>query len=87
MKGYGDFPGGPVVKNLPCNARDVGSTPDEGTKIPHAVEQISLHATTTEAHTLWSPHTTTREPVGHSERSCMTQQRSCVSQLIPKAAK
>ena len=22
-----DFPGGPVVKNLPCNAGDTGSTP------------------------------------------------------------
>ena len=25
-----DFPGGPVVKNLPVNARDVGSTSDLG---------------------------------------------------------
>ena len=25
------FPGGPVVKNLPCNAGDVGSIPDRGT--------------------------------------------------------
>ena len=39
MKGCGDFPGGPVIKNLPCNARDVGSIPDQGAKIPHAVEQ------------------------------------------------
>ena len=23
-----DFPGGPVVKNLPANAEDMGSTPD-----------------------------------------------------------
>ena len=44
MKGYGDFPGGPVVKNVSNNARDAGgSLPDQGTKIPHAVEQISLH--------------------------------------------
>ena len=33
-----DFPGGPVVKNLPCNAGDVGSIPGQGTKILHAVE-------------------------------------------------
>ena len=26
----GDFPGGPVVENLPCNARDTGSIPDLG---------------------------------------------------------
>ena len=25
-----DFPGGPVVKNPPCNARDTGSIPDPG---------------------------------------------------------
>ena len=31
-----DFPGGPVVKNLPYQARDVGSVPGRGTKIPHA---------------------------------------------------
>ena len=32
--------GGPVVKNLP-NAGDVGSIPGPGTKIPHAVGQLS----------------------------------------------
>ena len=26
----GDFPGGPVVKTLPCNAGDVGSIPGAG---------------------------------------------------------
>ena len=31
-----DFPGGPVVKNLPCNAGDAGSIPGWGTKIPQA---------------------------------------------------
>ena len=30
-----DFPGGPVVKNSPCNAGDAGSIPGQGTKIPH----------------------------------------------------
>ena len=45
-----DFPGGPVVKNLPANAGDTGSSPGLGTKIPHAVGQLSLRATTTEAH-------------------------------------
>ena len=43
-----DFPGGPVVKNLPCNPGDVGSIPGQGTKIPHAVEQLSLRASGTE---------------------------------------
>ena len=31
-----DFPGGPVVKTLPSNAGDAGSTPDWRAKIPHA---------------------------------------------------
>ena len=31
-----DFPGGPLVKNVPCNAGDVGSIPGGGTKIPQA---------------------------------------------------
>ena len=43
-----DFPGGPVVKNLPCHAGDAGSIPGWGTKIPHATEQLSMHTTTTE---------------------------------------
>ena len=31
-----DFPGGPVVKPSPSNARGVGSIPGQGVKIPHA---------------------------------------------------
>ena len=41
-----DFPGGPVVKNLPCNAGDMGSIPGRGPKIPHAMGQLSRRATT-----------------------------------------
>ena len=41
-----DFPGGPVVRYLPCNAGDVDSISGQGSKIPHAMEQISLRATT-----------------------------------------
>ena len=37
-----DVPGGPVVKNLPCNA-DTGSIPGQGTKIPYSTEQLSLY--------------------------------------------
>ena len=43
-----DFPGGPVVKNLPYNAGDTGSIPGQGTKIPHAAGQQSPRATATE---------------------------------------
>ena len=31
-----DLPGGPVVKTLPSNTGDVGSTPDPEAKVPHA---------------------------------------------------
>ena len=42
-----DFPGGPVVKNPRCNAGDAGLIPGQGTKIPHAEKQLSLHTATT----------------------------------------
>ena len=32
-------------KNPPCNAGDTGLIPSQGTKIPHAVEQLSLCTT------------------------------------------
>ena len=41
-----DFPGGPVVENLPCNAGDTGSIPGWGAKIPYVWEQLSLSAAT-----------------------------------------
>ena len=44
-----DFPGGPVVKNLPANAEDMGSVPAWSRKIPHASEQLSPYTTTLEA--------------------------------------
>ena len=43
----GDFPGGPVVKNLPCNAGGAGSISGQGTKISHAAGQLNPRATTT----------------------------------------
>ena len=38
-----DFPGGQVVRNLPCNTKDMGSIPDWGTKVPRAAEQKPTH--------------------------------------------
>ena len=40
---------GPMVKNPPCNAGEMGSVPGQGTRIPHATEQhvpqlLSPHA-------------------------------------------
>ena len=34
-----------MVKNLPANAGDASSIPGPGTKIPQALEQLSLHTT------------------------------------------
>ena len=39
-----DFPDGPVVKNLPCSAGDMGSILGQGTKIPHASAAKPLHS-------------------------------------------
>ena len=44
----GNFPGGPVVKNLLCNEGSTGSMPVQGTKVPQAAEQLSLSAVATE---------------------------------------
>ena len=37
-----------MVKNLPCNTGDMGLMPGQGTKIPYAVELLSLSAAITE---------------------------------------
>ena len=37
-----------MVKNLPSSAGDTSSIPGQGTKIPHALEQLSLQAVITE---------------------------------------
>ena len=37
----GDFPGGPVVKNPPCSAEDVGSIPGCRTPNPLAARQLN----------------------------------------------
>ena len=50
-----------MVKNPPSNAEGAGSTPGQGTKIPHVVGQLSPHVTTTEP-VCSGAHTTTREP-------------------------
>ena len=44
-----DFRGGPVVKNPPSNAGDMGSIPGQWTKIPWAAWLLSPCATSREA--------------------------------------
>ena len=45
---FWDFPDDLVVKNLSCNAGDVGSIPGEGTTIPHALKHVCPGVTTIE---------------------------------------
>ena len=72
-KPWRDFPGGPVVKNLPCSAGDSGLITGWGTKIPHATGQLSPQATTT-------------DPACRNWRGCVPQWRAFVLQLGPDAA-
>ena len=62
MLSTGDFPGGPVVTNPPCNAGNAGSIPGRGTKIPYACEQLI-------------PRTTTKDPAWHEEGPNLLQLR------------
>ena len=43
-----NFPGDPVVKNLPSNAGDTGSNAGQGTKVLCPAGQLNLCATTAE---------------------------------------
>ena len=59
-----------MVKSPPSNAGDTGSIPGRGTKIPHAVGQLSPSATTAEhMPQLESPHATTTEPMHSGART------------------
>ena len=79
---------GPVIENLTCNAGDTGSIPGWGTEIPHAAEQLSLHATTREpACCNHRRRVLQLQSLLHKEISHMTQQSSFVPQLRPDAAK
>ena len=91
-----DFPCGPVVKNPPSNAGDMGSISGQGTKIPHAMGQLSLCPATTEpthsgAHVpqLESLCATARErsPRAAPREAHTPQRRSQVPQLRPDTAK
>ena len=48
MKDTRDFPGGSVVKNQPSTAGEMVSILGQGTKIPHAMEPLSLCPVTPE---------------------------------------
>ena len=56
-----------MVKNLPCNAEDAGSITVQGTKIPDAKGQLSLHTTTRE-----SVRPSGRAHLTHDDPACGT---------------
>ena len=66
-----------MVKNPPANAEDMGSIP--GPKSPHATEQLSLRATTTEARALQQRVVPTcrkqRKPAQSNEDSRQSQNK------------
>ena len=70
----GDFPGGPVVENLPSSAGDEDSVSGQGTKTKHTLDQLS-------------PRAPAAEPVCYNQRYHVTQRGSLVLQLAPGAAK
>ena len=64
----GDFPAGPVFENLPFNARDLSLIPSRGTKISHATEQLSPHATIKEPMDFRAHASQQEKPTHHSSR-------------------
>ena len=72
-----DSPDGPGVKNLPCNAEDIGSVPGQRTKNPHAVERLSLHATTRESmHHLENPTSHNSDPMQPNKQKNKVKKKS-----------
>ena len=68
------LPGRSVVKNPPCNARDVGLIPGQGTKIPSTVGQLSPCTATTEP-LIQSLHAQLESPC-HNHWACESQRKT-----------
>ena len=71
-----DFPGGPVAKNLPSIAGDVGWMPGWGTKILRATGQLSPCAPARE-----SPCTETTKPCAPEPEAHVPQEEASALQL------
>ena len=74
-----NFPSGPVVKNLPSKAGDKSLIPGGGTKLPHALGQLSPCAETNDPMCSRAPAMT--------GKASGPQQRACMLQLRPSEAK
>lgn len=72
-----------MIKNLPSNARNLSSTPTQGTKISHNPGQLSLSTPTTEparpvacaTQPERSPHTATKIPCATAKTQHSQKQR------------
>ena len=73
---FRDFSGDSMVNNPPSNSGDVGSIPAQGTKIPHAVGQLSLHATPK------TQHSQKRRKKKKEKKTTMESSRGCVTKEI-----
>ena len=62
VQALGDFPGDPVVKNQPSNAKGASLISGWGTKIPYVAGQLNRHITMTETMCIVTkiPHTATK---------------------------
>ena len=71
-----DLPGGPMVKNPPSNAGDLGSIPGQGTETLRAMGQLSQQVATVEPRCSGAPSIATREkPMNCNGGSYMTRLR------------
>ena len=71
-----DFPGGPVVENLPSNAGDTGSIPFWGTNIPHAMGNLSPSSRVSESQ-LESPCAAAKDPAAARKKLCAATKTRC----------
>ena len=78
----GHFLGGPLVKNPPCNAKDMGLIPGQETKVSRAAEQLSPHAPELVSCNYQGQRVMTRESVYCSERSHMLPLRHKTAKWI-----
>ena len=71
VQALGGFPGDPVVKNQPSNAKGASSISGWGTKIPYVAGQLNLHNTMTETLCVVTkiPHTATKTQGSQKKKS------------------
>ena len=74
-----------MVKNLQASSGDLGSTPGQGIKIPHVVEQLSPWATITEGYMCSRAHTLQQEKQPQWEALELQLESSCCLPQLEKS--